>query len=76
MFAVELLAVFILVCLLLHRHGNVRTLHPAVTASVLIAWWFSFVIVFVVPMDVSDVSFSGLSAVFFGISRCWELISG
>ena len=53
-FAAELLVVFVLVCLLLHRHGNVRTLQPAVTASVLIAWWFSFVIVFVVPVDVSD----------------------
>ncbi|KAL5251562.1 hypothetical protein ACHWQZ_G017060 [Mnemiopsis leidyi] len=54
LFAVELLAVFLLVCLLLHRHGNIRTLHPAVTVSVLVTWWFSFVIVFVVPMDVSD----------------------
>ena len=54
-FAAELIVVFILVCVLFHRHGNIRTLQPAVTASVLIAWWFSFVIVFVVPVDVSDV---------------------
>ena len=55
-FGVELVAVFILVCFLLHRHGNVMTLHPAVTVSVLITWFFSFVIIFVVPMDVSNVS--------------------
>jgi len=54
---VEVFVCFLLVLLLLHRHGNIFTSHPAVTASVLIAWFFSFVIVFIVPMDVSNTNF-------------------
>lgn len=39
----------------LYRYGNVQRQHPIVTLSVLIAWSFSFLIVFIIPLDVTSV---------------------
>ena len=40
----------------LYRYGNIQRQHPIVTISVLIAWAFSFLIVFTIPLDVTSVS--------------------
>lgn len=40
----------------LYRYGNIQRQHPLVTFSVLIAWSFSFLIVFTIPLDVTSVS--------------------
>ncbi|XP_065069305.1 G-protein coupled receptor-associated protein LMBRD2-like [Rhopilema esculentum] len=52
-FIIELVvAAFITICLL-HRYGNWRKQHLIVTIAVFIAWYFSFLIIFVLPLDVS-----------------------
>lgn len=40
----------------LYKYGNVKRQHPIVTIFVLIAWTFSFLIVFTIPLDVTSVS--------------------
>lgn len=40
----------------LHRYGNIPRQHPLVTVSVLMAWSFSFLIVFTIPLDITAVS--------------------
>ncbi len=55
-FVVELVvAVFITLCIL-HQYGNWRKQHWMVTLAVFISWYFSFLIVFILPLDVSSVS--------------------
>ena len=41
---------------LLNRYGNWRKQHVLVTLATFIAWYFSFMIIFVLPIDVSNVS--------------------
>lgn len=55
LFAV-ILALF-LAGLAIYRYGNIQRQHPLVTFSVLIAWCFSFMIVFTLPLDITNVSF-------------------
>ncbi|CAO1430856.1 unnamed protein product [Diamesa serratosioi] len=38
----------------LYRYGNIQRQHPIVTISVLVAWAFSFLIVFTIPLDVTS----------------------
>lgn len=40
----------------LYRYGNIPRQHPIVTISVLIAYSFSFLIVFIIPLDITAVS--------------------
>ncbi|XP_055373829.1 LMBR1 domain-containing protein 2 homolog [Condylostylus longicornis] len=40
--------------LFLFRYGNIPRQHPIVTFSILIAWCFSFLIVFTLPLDVTS----------------------
>lgn len=55
-FIVELVvAVFITLCIL-HQYGNWRKQHFLVTIAVFISWYFSFLVVFILPLDVSSVS--------------------
>ncbi|XP_011643230.1 LMBR1 domain-containing protein 2 homolog isoform X2 [Pogonomyrmex barbatus] len=49
--------VFLLVGTLLFKYGNVFRHHIAVTLSVLIAWYFSVLIIFILPLDVSSTVF-------------------
>lgn len=56
--ALELISVFVLTLAVLHQYGNWRTQHPIVTVAVFVAWYFSFLIIFIVPMDVSSVRLS------------------
>ena len=54
--AVEIGVVCCLVAWLLHRYGNWRKQHVLVTIAVFIAWYFSFLIIVILPLDVSSVS--------------------
>lgn len=52
----DVLAAFCLAACLLYRYGNWFRHHIIVTLAVLLAWYFSFLIIFVLPLDVSSVS--------------------
>lgn len=54
--AAEVFIAFCLASCLLYRYGNWFRHHIIVTLAVLIAWYFSFLIIFVLPLDVSAVS--------------------
>lgn len=59
---------FILSIGFLYRYGNIPRQHPLVSISVVIAWSFSFLIVFTIPLDITAVSFifsSLLYSIFF-----------
>ena len=56
-FTVEMILVFLLTLCLLHQYGNWRKQHWLVTVAVFVAWYFSFLVVFILPLDVSAVSF-------------------
>ncbi|CAG0886962.1 unnamed protein product [Darwinula stevensoni] len=48
------LITFVIAALLLYRYGNWFRHHPIVTLSVLVAWYFSFIIIVIIPIDVSS----------------------
>merc|ERR1719427_216092 len=50
----ELLIVFLAALLLLHLYGQIRRQHLMVTIATLVAWYFSMIIVFILPLDVSS----------------------
>nr|CAD7568702.1 unnamed protein product [Timema californicum] len=50
----EVVVTFCLAVGLLYKYGNLMKNHIIVTVSVLIAWYFSFLIIFVLPLDVSS----------------------
>ncbi|XP_043463413.1 LMBR1 domain-containing protein 2 homolog [Leptopilina heterotoma] len=50
----EVTLAFCLAVTLLYRYGNPFRQHIVVTLSVLIAWYFSLLIIFVLPLDVSS----------------------
>src|SRR5688500_9506731 len=52
----NLVLTFVLASLLLFRYGNWYRHHVVITLAVLVAWYFSFIIIFVLPIDVSTVS--------------------
>ncbi|XP_045534240.1 LMBR1 domain-containing protein 2 homolog isoform X1 [Papilio machaon] len=54
LFVIEIISAFILAATLLYRYGDCYRNHILVTVSVLIAWTFSFVIMFILPLDVSS----------------------
>ena len=53
---VEVLLTFIVAAVVLCRYGNWYRHYLVVTVSVLVAWYFSMLIVFILPLDVSNVS--------------------
>lgn len=53
----EVVVTFVVAASLLYRYGNWFKHHIIVTISVLIAWYFSFLIIFVLPLDVSSTVF-------------------
>ena len=55
-FILGLLTVLVATLVILYRYGNIRKQHAVVTVVTLIAWYFSFIIVFILPLDVSAVS--------------------
>ncbi|KAF4517528.1 hypothetical protein B566_EDAN005091 [Ephemera danica] len=50
----EVVVTFFAAAFLLYRYGNWYKHHVIVTLSVLVAWYFSFLIIFVLPLDVSS----------------------
>ncbi|XGW09205.1 hypothetical protein V3C99_011484 [Haemonchus contortus] len=52
-FVLELVAVFVLTALLLNKYADWRRHHFIVTLSTFIGWYFSFIIIFVLPLDVA-----------------------
>lgn len=50
----EVVVTFCLAAGLLYRYGNWLKHHIIVTIAVLVAWYFSFLIIFVLPLDVSS----------------------
>ena len=54
--AVEILVVCCLAGYLLHRYGNWRKQHVLVTLAAFVSWYFSLLIIVILPLDVSSVS--------------------
>ncbi|KAI4501121.1 hypothetical protein M0802_003924 [Mischocyttarus mexicanus] len=53
-FLIEIAVAFYLAATVLYKYGNVYRQHIIVTVSVLIAWYFSLLIIFILPLDVSS----------------------
>ncbi|XP_065663092.1 G-protein coupled receptor-associated protein LMBRD2 [Hydra vulgaris] len=53
-FALEFVCVFFVTLIILHQYGDLRKQHVLVTLAVFISWFFSFLIVFILPLDVSN----------------------
>ncbi|KAL3869675.1 hypothetical protein ACJMK2_042337 [Sinanodonta woodiana] len=51
---VEIILTFVLAAFFLHRYGDLRKQHKLVTLFTFIAWYFSFMIIFILPLDVSS----------------------
>ena len=51
----EMLLVLALTTALLHKYGDWRRQHLVVSAATLVAWYFSFSIVAILPIDVVQV---------------------
>lgn len=51
---VEIICTFILAVLLIHRYGDWRKQHVLVTLATFVAWYFSLMIIFILPLDVSS----------------------
>ncbi|XP_031825371.1 LMBR1 domain-containing protein 2 homolog [Nomia melanderi] len=56
-FLIEIIVAFCLAATLLYKYGNIFRHHIFVTISVLIAWYFSLLIIFILPLDVSSTVF-------------------
>ncbi|XP_012941746.1 G-protein coupled receptor-associated protein LMBRD2 [Aplysia californica] len=50
---VEIICTCALAAYLLHRYGDLKKQHFLVTAACFIAWYFSLMIIFILPLDVS-----------------------
>ncbi|XP_072272694.1 G-protein coupled receptor-associated protein LMBRD2 [Pyxicephalus adspersus] len=50
---IEIVFVFFLALFLLHRFGDFKKQHRLVLVATLLAWWLCFIIVFIIPLDVS-----------------------
>ena len=53
-FVFDVIATLVLSGALLFSYGNWLRQHLVVTIAVLVAWYFSFLIIFVLPLDVSS----------------------
>lgn len=52
---IEFVLALVLAIYLLHKYGDIRRQNPFVTVCTLIIWFMSFVIIFLLPVDVSSV---------------------
>lgn len=57
----EITCTFFVAAAILYRYGDWFRHHIIVTLSVLVAWYFSFLIIFILPLDVTSVSESCLN---------------
>ncbi|XP_054709806.1 G-protein coupled receptor-associated protein LMBRD2-like [Uloborus diversus] len=56
-FVIEIVVTFLAVFYLLQKYGNCRKHHILVTVNVFIAWYFAFIIIFILPLDVSSTAY-------------------
>ena len=54
LFIIEFIVVFFVTLATLHFYGNLRKNHVLVTLAVFVSWFFSFLIIFILPMDVTN----------------------
>lgn len=54
---VEIVGLFLIVLYLLNRYSNFRQQNVITLIATFIAWYFSFMIIFLLPLDISLVSF-------------------
>ena len=50
---VETITLFLVVLFLLNKYANIRQQNVIILVAVFIAWYFSFMIIFLLPMDIS-----------------------
>jgi len=60
----EITCTFFVAGFILYRYGDWFRHHIIVTLSVLVAWYFSFLIIFILPLDVTSVSFNQMKFLF------------
>lgn len=53
----EIIVTFVLSAGLLFRYGNWTTHNVITTISVFVAWFFSFIVIFILPLDISTTSY-------------------
>ena len=74
---VECVLALLLAVYLLHRYANIRRQNPFTTVTTLVVWFLSFVIIFLLPVDVSSVSgdwsreWGGLVSLLVPFSLCF-----
>lgn len=51
----EIVVVFIITALLLHKYGDWKRQNAMIILVVLISWYFSLLTVFVLPLDIASV---------------------
>ncbi|XP_065215486.1 LMBR1 domain-containing protein 2 homolog [Planococcus citri] len=54
---VEIVVVFVITALLLHKYGDWKRQNAMIILVVLISWYFSLLTVFVLPLDISSTTF-------------------
>ena len=57
-FVIEFLVIFVATIWILHQYGNIRKQHILVSLAVFVSWFFSFLIVFILPIDVSNTCYN------------------
>lgn len=61
----EIVATFFVSVFLIHRYGDWAKHNSLVTTSVFVAWFFSFMVIFILPLDISTVSLNLFPVHFF-----------
>ena len=56
-FIIELIVTFFIVFYLINKYGNLKKQNIFVTIATFIAWYFSFTIIFLLPLDVSSTTY-------------------
>ena len=64
----EFLLALLLAIYLLYVYSDIRRQNPVVTGSTLLIWFLSFVIIFLLPVDVSSVREKEREIIFYFIS--------
>ena len=54
---VEVISLFLIVLFLLHKYSNFKQQNVITLVAVFIAWYFSFMIIVLLPLDISLVIF-------------------
>lgn len=67
---IEIVVVFFLALFLLHRYGDFKKQQRMVLFSTLLAWYLCFLIVFILPLDVSTVCTEALTCCMLSACTC------